>query len=142
MTHMRYVGSKARFRKELLPIILADRDPDQHYVEPFAGGFNLICHVDGPRIGNDIDSDVVACMKAISEGWDPPETLSEQEYSKIRSDPDAYPQHLVGFVSVGCSYSGKKWGGTPEEKVLMVHLVTIVPNLGVTFFPKPQDLLV
>lgn len=34
MTHMRYVGSKARFRKELLPIILADRDPDQHYVEP------------------------------------------------------------------------------------------------------------
>lgn len=110
MTHMRYVGSKARFRKELLPIILADRDPDQHYVEPFAGGFNLICHVDGPRIGNDIDSDVVACMKAISEGWDPPTELSEQEYSEIRSDPGAYPQHLVGFVSVGCSYSGKKWG--------------------------------
>ena len=64
---MRYVGSKARFRKELLPIILADRDPDQYYGEPFAGGFNLICHVDGPRIGNDIDSDVVSCMKAISE---------------------------------------------------------------------------
>ena len=111
MTHMRYVGSKARFRKELLPIILADRDPDQHYVEPFAGGFNLICHVDGPRIGNDIDSDVVACMKAVSDGWDPPTELSEQEYSEIRSDPGAYPQHLVGFVSVGCSYSGKKWGG-------------------------------
>jgi len=115
MTHMRYVGSKARFRKELLPIILADRDPDQHYVEPFAGGFNLICHVDGPRIGNDIDSDVVACMKAISEGWDPPETLSEQEYSEIRSDPDAYPQHLVGFVSVPCSYGGKKWGGVCQK---------------------------
>ena len=111
MTHMRYVGSKARFRKELLPIILADRDPDQYYVEPFAGGFNLICHVDGPRIGNDIDSDVVACMKAVSDGWDPPTELSEQEYSEIRSDPGAYPQHLVGFVSVGCSYSGKKWGG-------------------------------
>ena len=116
MTHMRYVGSKARFRKELLPIILADRDPDQHYVEPFAGGFNLICHVDGPRIGNDIDSDVVACMKAVSDGWDPPTELSEQEYSEIRSDPGAYPQHLVGFVSVGCSYSGKKWGGARQGK--------------------------
>lgn len=142
MTHMRYVGSKARFRKELLPIILADRDPDQHYVEPFAGGFNLICHVDGPRIGNDIDSDVVACMKAISEGWDPPTELSEQEYSEIRSDPGAYPQHLVGFVSVGCSYSGKKWGGTPGETVPTVPLVTIVANLDAMSFHKPQDLLV
>ena len=121
---MRYVGSKARFRKELLPIILADRDPDQYYVEPFAGGFNLICHVDGPRIGNDIDSDVVACMKAISEGWDPPETLSEQEYSEIRSDPGAYPQHLVGFVSVGCSYSGKKWGGARQGKQNPVSIIS------------------
>lgn len=141
MTHMRYVGSKARFRKELLPIILADRDPDQYYVEPFAGGFNLICHVDGPRIGNDIDSDVVACMKAISEGWDPPETLSEQEYSEIRSNPDAYPQHLVGFVSVGCSYSGKKWGGTLEDSLLMVRHVIIVLSLDATFFHKPPALL-
>ena len=32
---MKYMGSKARFTKEILPIILKDRKPEQWYVEPF-----------------------------------------------------------------------------------------------------------
>lgn len=35
---MKYVGSKNRHAKEILPIILKDRKPDQWYVEPFVGG--------------------------------------------------------------------------------------------------------
>ena len=42
---MKYMGSKARFTKEILPIILKDRKPEQWYVEPFAGGMNVICEV-------------------------------------------------------------------------------------------------
>jgi len=35
---MKYMGSKKRHAKELLPIILKDRQPGQWYVEPFVGG--------------------------------------------------------------------------------------------------------
>lgn len=35
---MKYMGSKARHAKELLPIILANRKQGQWYVEPFVGG--------------------------------------------------------------------------------------------------------
>ena len=39
---MKYMGSKARHAKELLPIILANRIEGQWYVEPFVGGANMI----------------------------------------------------------------------------------------------------
>ncbi len=48
---MKYMGSKARYAKSILPIILASRQPDQWYVEPFVGGANVIDKVSGPRIG-------------------------------------------------------------------------------------------
>ena len=43
---MKYMGSKARFSKEILPIILKERTADQWYIEPFAGngnGFAMPC---------------------------------------------------------------------------------------------------
>ena len=52
---MKYMGSKARVAKEILPIILKDRVQDQWYVELFAGGMNVICEVEGNRIANDIN---------------------------------------------------------------------------------------
>jgi DNA adenine methylase len=53
---MKYMGSKAKFSKEILPIILKDRTAEQWYVEPFAGGMNMICEVGGKRIANDIST--------------------------------------------------------------------------------------
>ena len=32
---MKYSGSKLRLSRHVLPIILADREPGQYYVEPF-----------------------------------------------------------------------------------------------------------
>lgn len=50
---MRYLGSKARIAKEILPIILADRKEGQYFVEPFCGGCNVTASVPGNRIAND-----------------------------------------------------------------------------------------
>ena len=47
------MGSKNRYAKEILPIILKDRYDGQWYVEPFAGGFNVIDKVKGNRMAND-----------------------------------------------------------------------------------------
>ena len=48
---MKYMGSKARFAKEILPITLQGRKPNQYYVEPFVGGCNIMDKVKGNRIG-------------------------------------------------------------------------------------------
>ena len=50
---MKYMGSKNRIAKEILPIMLAYRTPEMAWVEPFVGGANMIDKVDGIRIGND-----------------------------------------------------------------------------------------
>jgi DNA adenine methylase len=49
---MKYMGSKAKYAKEFLPIVLRDRG-NRTYVEPFVGGCNVIDKVDGHRIAGD-----------------------------------------------------------------------------------------
>ena len=50
---MKYMGSKWRIAKHILPIILEGRKDGQYYVEPFCGGCNIIDKVPGNRIAND-----------------------------------------------------------------------------------------
>lgn len=108
---MKYMGSKARHVKEILPIILKNRKPDQVYVEPFAGGMNVIHLVGGPRIAADVHEYLIALFSAVANGWIPPENVSEETYKQIKRNPESFPKHLAGFVGFGCSYSGKWWGG-------------------------------
>lgn len=108
---MKYPGSKARYAKEILPIVLANRKPGQWYVEPFVGGGNMIAQVKGNRLGSDVNKYVVSMLDALSRGWEPPEAVPEDEYKNVRQEPDRYDSAYVGFVGVGCSYSGKWFGG-------------------------------
>lgn len=50
---MKYMGSKNRIAKEILPIILKNKKEHQWYVEPFVGGSNVIEKINGKRIGSD-----------------------------------------------------------------------------------------
>lgn len=108
---MKYMGSKNRHAKELLPIILKDRQPKQWYVEPFVGGFNMIDKVKGLRLANDSHYYLTELFKAIQRGWIPPSNVSELDYLKVRDHKDAYAPQLIGFVGFGCTYSGKWFGG-------------------------------
>ena len=65
---MKYMGSKARFTKEILPIILKERKPEQWYVEPFVGGMNVICEVGGKRIANDNNYYLIEMWKGLANG--------------------------------------------------------------------------
>ena len=109
------MGSKRRIAKEILPIIIKDRAPGQWYVEPFVGGFNMIEHVDGNRIGNDINPYLIAMFSALLSGWDPPKHVSEEEYADIRKNKGNYPPELVGYVGFN-SFGAKFFGGYCREK--------------------------
>lgn len=106
---MKYMGSKARHAKELLPIILKDRKDGQWYVEPFVGGANMIDKVGGNRIGNDSHPFLIAMWQAVRNGWVPPETVTEDEYNRAKSA--GHIDAITGFIGFGCSYSGKWFGG-------------------------------
>lgn len=106
---MKYMGSKARHAKEILPIILSGREVGQWYVEPFVGGANVIDKVDGPRIGADFNPYVISLWQAVAGGWIPPDVVTESEYSALRAEKRV--DALTAFVGFGCSYSGKFFGG-------------------------------
>lgn len=108
---MKYVGSKARFAKEIMSIILKDRC-NNPYVEPFAGGMNSICEVDGGiRIANDSNHYLIAMwQKLVHENW-MPSKVSRDMYNHIRENKDLYEPHIVGWIGFNCSYSGKWFGG-------------------------------
>lgn len=108
---MRYIGSKTKLAKHLLPIMLKDREPDQYWVEPFVGGANMICRVDGLRIGNDIHKYTIALFKALQNGWIPPTDISLEQYHEIKKNMDSFSPELCGFVGFMCSFGGKWWGG-------------------------------
>lgn len=105
---MKYMGSKNRIAKYLLPIILKDRKEGQWYVEPFVGGSNMIDKVDGKRIGNDVNYYLIEFSKALQNGWLPPNDISEIEYEKIKNNKEKYDPCLVGYCGFQLSY-GAMW---------------------------------
>lgn len=112
---MKYMGSKARHAKELLPIILKDHKPEMWYVEPFVGGANMIDKVSPEvapkRLGCDVHEYLIALWQAVSNGWVPPSAFTEEDYNQVKANKDAYPRELVGYVGFALSYSGKWFGG-------------------------------
>jgi DNA adenine methylase len=115
------MGSKARYANELVQIITQHAPGRTHWIEPFVGGANLIEKVPPTfnRIGNDANKYVIKMFQALQNNWTPPDTIDESEYQFYRSlsididnkwfDGSLAP--LIGFVGIGCSYSGKWFGG-------------------------------
>lgn len=113
---MKYMGSKNRFAKELLPIILKDRTNGQYYVEPFAGGMNLIDKVDGNRIANDIHTELIEMWKAlVYDLWQPPINVSEEDYKNAKNNKTKISKALNGYIGFN-SYGGKWYAGYRRDK--------------------------
>jgi len=113
---MKYMGSKNRFAKELLPIILKNRTNGQYYVEPFAGGMNMIDKVEGNRIANDIHTELIEMWKAlVCENWQPPLTVSEEDYKNAKTNKTKISEALNGYIGFN-SYGGKWYAGYRRDK--------------------------
>lgn len=110
---MKYVGSKARHAQSLILTINSLTKNYDSWVEPFVGGCNSIDKVPETvrRIGADNNLHLIAMWKALQGGWIPPKSITEAEYREIRENPDKFSPELYSFVAIGCSYSGKWWGG-------------------------------
>lgn len=116
---MKYFGSKAKLAKSIYSTI-CEITPRNYrpWVEPFAGGMNMMCEVpeqDGPRHAADSNPYLIALFVAMADGWIPPKTITKELYNKCKTLKDE-DMHLIGYVGFNCSYCGK-WFSTYAGEV-------------------------
>jgi len=117
---MKYMGSKNRIAKHLLPIILKDRKEGQWYVEPFVGGANMIDKVEGNRIGADFNNYVIEALKLIRDGYTPKNNseFTEADYAKAagRYRDGLMLSQLECYALIAFSFGAKWLGGWSRGK--------------------------
>lgn len=108
---MRYLGGKSKIAKPLTARILELTPNRKRLVEPFIGGGAMTSEL-APHFGevdaSDAHEDLVLMWQALLNGWEPPTSITENEYKALKlSDPSA----LRGFAGFGVSWGGKWFGG-------------------------------
>ena len=111
---MQYVGSKNRLSKELAPIIQSYITEDtEAYIEPFVGGANMIDKIKHHnKIGSDLHKELISLLNYTRDNSELiPSTISEEEYNKVKQDPDRYEPWYTGLVGFCGSFGAKYFGG-------------------------------
>lgn len=113
---MRYMGGKSRIAKRIAPFLIADGIRCHTYLEPFIGGGSVFAEVAlhfEKAIGADVVPDLVMLWQAVAEGWDPPETITREEWEQLRIAEPSATRGLAGF---GSSFGSKWFGGYARGK--------------------------
>lgn len=110
------MGSKNRIAKEILPIILENRKPNQWYVEPFVGGANTIDKVDGNRIGSDLNKYIISMWEGLQNESIKPIEIPKDLYNIARNEynegvNDIFNDFLIGWIGWMASFNGRFFDG-------------------------------
>ena len=115
---MKYVGSKNKLSKELIPIIQSFITKEtESYIEPFVGGANIIDKIQfHKKIGYDIHPELIELLNYVKYNSDKlPIGISKDEYIQVRDNKDIYDKWFVGLVGFCGSYNAKYFGGYAGE---------------------------
>lgn len=117
---MRYLGSKQRFMKSLLPVIMDGVGIGSTFFDCFAGGMNVVCKIPlTKKVAFDTNRYVISLWEHIQkkglENLDLPRDsyeLTKELYEDIRksyiNNDRKYDDYLIGYVATSCSY-GSAW---------------------------------
>jgi DNA adenine methylase len=114
---MQYLGGKSKIARWLAaamrPSLLYGSSP-RPWWDAFCGGLSVsLALADvAPGVGGvstDANPALAALYRAVASGWDPPASLSEDEYRAARALSDSDPRKA--FAGFGCSFGGKWFGG-------------------------------
>ena len=116
---MRYMGSKNRFAKELVPIIQSYITEDtKGYLEPFVGGANVIDKIKcNKKIGCDIHKQLIALLNKAKDNVDDiPDIISFGTYKEVKNNKESYEDWYVGLVGFCASFSARYFEGYARAK--------------------------
>lgn len=106
------MGSKARICKNILPLILRDKEKHEVYIEPFAGGMNTICEVSGiRRIASDVNPYLISMWEHVVYKDFKFPICEKDFYEDVRKNKNLYEPSVVGWVGFNCSYNGVFFSG-------------------------------
>lgn len=108
------MGSKTKIAKYIIPIIqdYLEENNIATYFEPFVGGCNVIDKVKADRrIASDKNEYLIALFHHLQGGGELPESVTKEEYSKVRSNMSEFPDWYVGAVGFLASYKGRFFDG-------------------------------
>ena len=102
---MKYMGSKNRIAKDIIPIITKYQYYVRYYIEPFVGGANIIdkipCNL--KRIGYDLNPYLIALLKALQDdNWNYPKEYDNEYYKYVRDHKYEFDPAVVGFIGFNC----------------------------------------
>jgi DNA adenine methylase len=113
---MKYLGSKNRISKHILPIMLEHRKDRMCWVEPFVGGANMIDKVEGWRIGSDLNEYVIALLNEMTKpNFEAPE-INEDKYNDIKTNQSKHPKWIVGYAGTQLSFGATWFGSYRRDK--------------------------
>jgi DNA adenine methylase len=112
---MKYMGSKSRISKYIVPIIqkYIDENGIKTYIEPFVGGANVIDKIRcDTRIGIDNNEYLIALYKSLQNGWDIRSVdMSKELYQNVKDNKGCYPKQAVAVAGLLATYNAKWFGG-------------------------------
>lgn len=112
---MHYFGGKQRISTELAALINKIAKYYPIYIEPFVGSAAILCKINHRRrIASDANVALINMWRALSSGWVPPDQCTKELYLSIKAAADI-TNPLTAFVGIGCSYSGKWFGGFAKD---------------------------
>ena len=137
---MRYLGGKQRISKELSCFLNSQLKENQSFVDLFCGSCNIVSKIDNNRlrIANDKHYYLIEMWKALQNGWEMPDIVTEEDYKYIKEHKDENPP-LAGFVGFGCSYAGRWFEGYARSGERNFCLNAKNSNLKI--LPKIQDVI-
>lgn len=143
---MRYVGSKNRLSRELVPIIQSYITSEtKGYLEPFVGGANMIDKINcDKKYGCDIHEELIALLQQAQLDCNVfPMDITEEKYHEVKNNKEQYDKWYVGLVGFMATFGNKYFGGVARNKTKGIQeyykesidcLLKQVPNLkGVIF---------
>lgn len=120
---MRYSGSKRKYMKELLPILMNGTDEDTVFIDCFGGGMNVISEIPlRHKYAIELNRYICALWHKIQKNGiqdtflpTDSDTFTEKDYKAVKYDYINnlyyYSDYFIGFVGSACSYGGAWFNG-------------------------------
>lgn len=116
---MKYMGSKSRIAKHIVPIIqkYIDEANCKYYLEPFVGGANVIDKIKcNTKIGSDKNKYLIALLQRVQVNAPLYDSVPRELYTKARTafnndDDTKFADWEMGNIGFLASYNGRWFDG-------------------------------